>query len=157
MFFIKHIKCTLYENIKKRIKILDILTLSHDILRQSHHIFFFNFDQLCLHQYWGRDKERGFVASIGQVPLPKTIMPICHHQIWIFEGARLLNYYMIVWWCCSDAQMYILWCDIWLHIFENHTIEFLRINIPILFLANLKMEVLGAKFGSQNWKYYYLY
>ena len=81
MFFIKHIKCTLYENIKKRIKILDILTLSHDILRQSHHIFFFNFDQLCLHQYWGRDKERGFVASIGQVPLPKTIMPICHHQI----------------------------------------------------------------------------
>ena len=76
-----YILYTLYENIKKRIKILDILTLSHDILRQSHHIFFFNFDQLCLHQYWGRDKERGFVASIGQVPLPKTIMPICHHQI----------------------------------------------------------------------------
>ena len=53
---------------------------SHDIVRQSHN-FFSNFDQLCLHQYWGRDKERGFVASIGQVPLPKTIMPICHHQI----------------------------------------------------------------------------
>ena len=34
-------------------------------------------------------------------------------------------------------------CDViydifWLHIFENHTIDFLRIHIPILFLANLK-------------------